>query len=375
MHRAALPRHLHPFAWWGYALALVAASSLTTNPLLLGGIILAACVVTLSSRGDSPWGNSFHLYVWLGVFMVVLRIAFRIVFGGGAGPTVLFTIPEIPLPSWVQGISLFGPVSLESILSGLYDGMQLAAIVICIGAANSLANPKKLLASLPGAFYELGTVIVVAVSALPQLGESLLRVLRARKLRRGPRTKTRRERLRFVETIVVPVLSDALERSLSLAASMDVRGFGRSDPPSPATRRWSVVAGLASIVLLAAWSFRFVARSPGLTLLGVPLLSTVLLLGGLTCAVVTIRLAGSTVHRTQYRPITWRAAETGILASGLLVLVIVATVAAGESSAVLKPTVVPLEWPTLTPLLAAALVFAALPAVLAPAPQRRRVAV
>lgn len=53
MHRAVVPRYLHPFAWWGYALALVAASSLTTNPLLLGGIILAVSVVTLSSRGTA----------------------------------------------------------------------------------------------------------------------------------------------------------------------------------------------------------------------------------------------------------------------------------------------------------------------------------
>ncbi len=374
MHRAVLPRYLHPFAWWGYALALVAASSLTTNPLLLGGIILAVSVVTLSSRGDSPWGSHFHLYLWLGLFMVVMRIAFRIVFGGGGGPTVLFTIPEIPLPSWVQGVRLFGPVSLESLLTGLYDGMQLAAIVICIGAANSLANPKKLLASLPGAFYELGTVIVVAVSALPQLGESLLRVLRARKLRRGPRTRTRRDRLRFVETIIIPVLSDALERSLALAASMDVRGFGRSERPPPRNRRWSVVTGIASIVLLAVWSFRFVAKTPEISPFGVPLLSTVLMLGGLGCAVVAIRLAGGTVRRTQYRPIRWRAAESGVLASGVLVAVLVALVAAGDSSAVLAPTVVPLEWPTLTPLLAVALVLAVVPAALAPTPERRKVA-
>ena len=67
-------------------------------------------------------------------------------------------VPEVPLPDWVSGIRLLGPVSLESLLTGLYDGLRLATIVVCVGAANALANPRKLLASMPGALYEVGTV-------------------------------------------------------------------------------------------------------------------------------------------------------------------------------------------------------------------------
>ena len=32
---AALPRDLHPLAWWSWAIGLATAASLTTNPLLL----------------------------------------------------------------------------------------------------------------------------------------------------------------------------------------------------------------------------------------------------------------------------------------------------------------------------------------------------
>ena len=55
---------------------------------------------------------------------------------------VLVDLPEIPLPDWVAGVRLLGPMTLESVLAGLYDGMRLATIVICVGAANSLANPS-----------------------------------------------------------------------------------------------------------------------------------------------------------------------------------------------------------------------------------------
>lgn len=367
----ASARQLHPFAWWGYALALATAASMTTNPLLLAALIGVVVTVTMTSRGSTPWGRSFSLYLWLALFIVVLRLAFRVLFGGG-GPTVLLDLPEVPLPDWVQGIRLLGPVSLESLLTGLYGGLQLAAIVVSVGAANSLANPRKLLASLPGAFYELGTVIIVAVSALPQLGESLQRVLRARKLRRRQPSRRRRDRLRAVETIVVPVLTDALERSLALAASMDVRGFGRAAGQSRSARV-SLLLGMLAMGLIGAWAFRFMARSDDVAVLGVPIVSTLLLVAGLAAAVLALRASGASVHRTQYRPIRWTADESIVLACGAGAAGIVGWLAAGDSR-VLDPTTVPLVWPALTPLLLVAVALAALPALVAPAPTPSRTA-
>ncbi len=58
-------------------------------------------------------------------------------------------------------------------------------MLCCIGAANALANPKRALRVLPGALYELGMAVTVAVSLAPQLVESVQRVRRARQLRGG----------------------------------------------------------------------------------------------------------------------------------------------------------------------------------------------
>ena len=171
IRRYLLPRPLHPFAWWGWAIALAVVASMTTNPLLLASLMVVATLVTVSRRGDNPWAKGFRYYLVLAGFIVVVRIAFRVLFGGGDGPTVLFRLPEIPLPAWVGGIRLLGPVSLESLLHGAYDGMRLATVIVCVGAANSLGNPKRLLAALPSALYELGTILIVAFSALPQLGD------------------------------------------------------------------------------------------------------------------------------------------------------------------------------------------------------------
>ena len=144
-----LPRDLHPVAWWLWAIGLATAASFTTNPLVLLMLIGVAALVVALRRSEQPWGQSFRIYVWLGVAIVVIRVAFRLVFGGWIGGPVLLDLPEIPLPDWVAGISLLGPIYAQALLFALYDGLRLAAIVICVGAANSLANPKRLLRSVP----------------------------------------------------------------------------------------------------------------------------------------------------------------------------------------------------------------------------------
>ena len=178
--------------------------------------------------------------------IVVIRVLFRIVFGGVDGGHVLVDLPTIPLPDWVAGVPLLGPVTREALLAGLYDGLRLAAIVICVGAANSLANPKRLLKSVPPALYEIGTALVVAVTVFPQLADSARRVRAAQALRGDATGRVGRLR-RFL----VPVLEDALERSLALAAGMDARGYGRAGAASPAASAgrpapccWSALCGL-----------------------------------------------------------------------------------------------------------------------------------
>ena len=142
-----LSRDLHPGAWWLWAMGLAAAATGTTNPLLLLMIVAIAAFTVSLRRSDHPWSRSFRLYLMFGLMIVVIRVLFRVLLGGGYGSVVLVEFPEIPLPQWVAGIRLLGPITLESVLAGLYEGLRLATIVICVGAANALANPKRLLKS------------------------------------------------------------------------------------------------------------------------------------------------------------------------------------------------------------------------------------
>ena len=359
-------------AWWVWAVGSAAAMSTSSNPLVIVALLGAVTIVVLARRGDSSWASSFRLYIWVGVFVVVMRVLYRILFGGGDGPTVLFRLPYVPLPYWVGGIRLLGPVSLEALLAGLYDGLRLAGIIICLGAANVLANPKRLLACLPAAFYEIGTVMTVALGVFPQLGDSVVRVMQARKLRQRRAVSERLGKYRIVQTIIVPVLSDALDRCLKLAASMDSRGYGR---PGDATRaQRGTTAGLIVVALLAlsVGSYGLLSSRPLVTywqqvVIGWPLIGL-----GVVFAIIGMWLAGRRVKRTSYRPDRWRVPEILTGAAGLSGWLLVRCVAESDEAAVLFPSVNPFEWPTLTPVLMLAAAVIALPALLTPPPQLTR---
>ncbi len=352
---ARLPRDLHPVAWWLWAIGLAVAASCTTNPLALTLVVGVAVVVVAARRSDQPWARAFKLYLLIGLVIVVLRVLFRILLGGSDGQTVLFTLPEIPLPDWVLGIRLLGPVTRESLLFGLYDGMRLAAIVISLGAANALANPKRLLKSVPPALYEIGTSLVVAVSVLPQLADSVRRVRAAQQLRGGPKG-----RIRGVRRLLVPILEDALERSLSLAAGMDTRGYGRS---GALTRRRR--AGTGALMLLGLGGVCVgtyaVLDQTAPRWLALPMLAL-----GVGSAVLGLVSAGRRVERSRYRPDGWHTAELVTVASGAAAGVALWWVGRFDVLAA-HPGVT--SWPVLSVVALVGLLAALVPAVATPPPR------
>jgi len=351
-----LPRGLHPGAWWLWALGLATAASHTTNPLPLGLLVAVAALVVVRRRGDAPWALAFRMYLVLGAVIVTMRVVFRIVFGGGQGDHVLVRLPDIPLPAWAAGIRLLGPVAAEQVLGGFYDGLRLAAMLICLGAANALANPKRLLKAVPGALYAVGTAVVVALSVAPQLVESVLRVRRARRLRGASG-----QGIRALRGIAVPVLADALDRSLALAAAMDSRGYGRTAAVPAGQRAVTGALVLGGLVGVCAGTYGLLdATGPGY--LGLPMLLT-----GLATAVVGMLLAGRRVRRSRYRPDRWRPTELFVAGSGLAAAALTVLAGAVDPER-LYPPVSPLTWPELTPLTLVAVAVAAVPAWLAPPP-------
>ncbi|MGW6930547.1 CbiQ family ECF transporter T component [Lentzea sp. NPDC054927] len=334
---------LHSGAWWLWALGLATAASRTTNPLMLGLILAVAGVVVVTCRANTPWAGTYGVFLKFGLLVIGLRVVLHMFLGGIAGPTVLFTLPQIPLPDWAQGIRIGGPVSAEGLVFALYQGLLLATILSCVGAANALANPKRLLRSLPAALYEVSVAVVVALTVAPQLVASARSVRRARQLRgdtaRGAKA---------IRTMLVPVLEDALERSLVLAASMDSRGYGRT---AGISRRDRALTG----TLVLAGLFGFCIGMYGLladAYSGWPLLA----LGGVL-AIAGLKVGARRVPRTRYRPDRWTARAVGVALSGAVGAVALVF----SSDPALSPSTVPLQAPELPLVPALAVLLALVP--------------
>ena len=188
---SARERLQHPAAWWLWGLGLATAASRTTNPMVLL-LIIGVCILVVSERRDPSAPNPLMAFVVIGAMVVMFRLVLTVILGNGIrGETVLFTLPRIPLPEWASFLRIGGRVSLESLLYALYDALRLAAILACIGAANALASPRRLLRYLPATLYDVGTAIVVGLTFAPQLLSDARAVRSARAARSWHRQHAR----------------------------------------------------------------------------------------------------------------------------------------------------------------------------------------
>ncbi|MFD9425296.1 MULTISPECIES: energy-coupling factor transporter transmembrane component T [unclassified Streptomyces] len=343
-------------AWWLWALGLATAASRTTNPLLLGLLVGVAGYVVAARRTDAPWARSYGAFLKLGLFVVGVRLLFSMFLGSPIpGTHTVFTLPEVPLPDWAQGVRIGGRVTAEQLLFALYDGAKLATLLICVGAANSLANPARLLKSLPGALYEVGVAVVVAMTFAPHMVADVVRLRTARRLRGRPAGG-----IGAVAQIGLPVLEGALERSVAVAASMDARGYGRSARVPPAVRHTTNVLTLGGLLGVCAGTYGLLASQGAVY--GLPLL-----LAGLVAAMAGLRLGGRRSVRTRYRPDRWGARAWLVAGSGVVVAAAMIW-AGGVDAEALRPGVVPLVAPVLPLWPAAATLIGLLPALVAPVP-------
>nr|WP_202885606.1 CbiQ family ECF transporter T component [Kribbella sandramycini] len=353
-----LPRALHPGAWWLWALGMAVAASRTRNPVLLLMILAVTGFVVAARRTDAPWANSYAAFLKLGLVVIGVRVVLQALLSTRSqGPTVLFTLPQLALPDWAAGVKLGGEVSAEAVVTALYDGGQLAVMLCCIGAANALASPRRLLKSLPGALYEMGVACVVALTFAPQLVTDARRIRAARRLRGRTRGSFR--------TTAMPVLEGALDRSVELAAAMDSRGYGRTAQVPRRQRRITglcVLLGLLGI-LLGVYALLTDAMSFPFALLTLAI--------GLLLAVSALAIGRQRVTRTRYRPDPWALPEWLVVAAGAVAaaVMVVAAVRGVHGLLLAGPLVVPP-----VPVLPVLGVLVGLAPALAAPPQGRRVA-
>ncbi len=350
---AARDRAVHAGAWWIWALGLAAAASLSTNWLVLITILACATAAVAWRAPSGPAWNVFRAAVVLATAVFVLRTGLGVMFGLALPGRTLLQLPELPLPSWAGGMRIGGTLTAEQLVAAMCDGLRLATVIVCLGAANCVASPLRLLRSVPSALHEVGVALVVALGLVPALGTDIARVRRVQRLR-GRRTDGP---LGWV-ALTVPVMEGALQRSLDLAASMDTRGYGRRTDSTEAVRRTSNALVLAAFLAMLVGTFFFLG-------MGAPRWAPWLLLSGVAAGVTGLMLGGRTRQRTRYRPDPWRTPEWLLSVTGVGVAVAAWHTAATSLGLQLPASA--LTWPALPPLVLLTVLAAAGAIALTPA--------
>lgn len=301
---------IHPYAWWALGLGFSVSSAAAAEIATLLIIVAAAVTITLVAREVEPWSRSLGFYFAMALAVVTIRVLFRVVFNFDSQTNIAITLPALTISLGDLGSTqLFGRVSWDAVFGALRDGLRMAAIILSIGLANTLANPRKLLKNTPGALYEVASAWVIAINMAPQLIESAKRVKQASRLR------GRSKRTNLLSSLLIPVLEDTIDRSLALAASMSARGFGRLGQLSNRQRFASRVAALAGVMLLAIGSY-LLLTSP------TAWVATIMLLAGTVSIGVTSHIASSRQIRTRFEPQPWRLKDILVVSAAAVIAVL-----------------------------------------------------
>ena len=352
---AAGPRY-HTATCLLWLVAALLAAMLTKNPFYLLLVLLA--VGLTYQRLKEQWAShqAWGSFLKIGVVLVLFSLAFNLLFTN-AGATVLFTLPEV---RWetnsptgeAAAFQLGGKVTLESLAFGLSAGLALLAMLVIFATFNVLVDYYQLLRYVPNFLYQSAIVMSIAITFIPQLMLAQREIREAQALR-GHRFR----RLRDLLPLFVTLLAEGLERSITLAESMEARGFARQTT----TTARAVSTGLPgkglvalALALLAGGVFAqryFPNPLPG----RLALFSGGLLLVGL------LWFMGRTVRRSRYRRELWRRKDTLVaLTSGLISLVLAATWLAARSAFIFYPYP-RFSWPPFDPLIGLLLLLLAAP--------------
>jgi energy-coupling factor transport system permease protein len=175
---------------------------------------------------------------------------------------------------------------------------------VLFAAFNLQVSQAQVLRLTPAFLYEVGLIISIALTFIPQMMLSAQEIREAQ-LIRGHRMR----RVRDMLPLVTALLTTGLERSLQLAESMEARGFGNIQPLPPARdvlykmltllALAGILGGTFAATYLTAWQWA------GWSVLALSVLGLVALFWA----------QGKRLTRTHYRRETWRWRDGAALAA------------------------------------------------------------
>jgi energy-coupling factor transport system permease protein len=327
--QTTVQRPWHALTWLLWAIAATATLQIAPSPLYVAIVIAVATLVVSTFGLDTPYARAYPILVGVALVFAALRVALTALTTHG-GPHVLLTLPSVTMPDWLGGFTVGSTIEAPIVAQAAYEGFVIVGVVAVFAAFNAVVSHHELVQSLPRAFHELGLIVAVGVAFVPITITAIHDVREADRARTGGRAVRRGRLVRQI----VPVLENGLERSVTLAESMDSRGFARGGA-APQERVAGWCGGLGLLALAGA----FVALVGGESELAVALV-----IAGGVAMVAAVVLASTGSTRVRYRPRRLTAGDVAVIVGVFAApaLLAIASIAGDDS---LLWTASPLRWP------------------------------
>ena len=207
-----------------YGLALATAALVLANPLALAGVAVAV----LGAGAAAGVGREQRR---------ALRVA--------AVPLIVFTV-LVNLLVDRNGLTVFarlgdwGPLgqvdlTVEALMYGLVMALRLCTVTLAATLVVCAVDPDEMLRSLRGVSHRSALTATLCTRLVPLLFDDAHRLAEAQRCRPDGGARGARGRLAVLRAVV----GNSLERSLDVAAALELRGYGRAGRPRRAQRPWS----------------------------------------------------------------------------------------------------------------------------------------
>lgn len=293
---------LDPRAWAAWAFAASASALIGRNPWPLLTVAIAVAAVRIAWRPWMTGGGSWTMYLKITLVFAAVSTLFNVL-TVRAGERGIARLPE-----WLPLIG--GELTVNAAVYGLLSGAAVVLLVMIGSTLAALADWAAVVRLIPDSLTSVAVAGSIAFTFLPQTAVAF-RDIREAQAARGHRVRSARDLL----PILMPVLGSGLERAITLAESLESRGFGNGADTTVSSSNWARYAGAAGLASATTSIYLIVTGSntSGLVAASVAVVALT----------VVIRGARKTPsRRTRYRSASWTARETAVVAGSAVALAI-----------------------------------------------------
>jgi energy-coupling factor transport system permease protein len=191
--------------------ALIVLALILENPVYLAILMAASITIVAEAKISDGWIGYMKMAAWTGVFLVLLNLLLS-----QSGKTILFEANT--------GLPLFDTIkiTLEALYFGLIIALRLALAISAFAIMSLTISPDEMLCLMSKMRIPAKSVLTASLAAryIPSLAEDAEALTEVQRTR-GAKLKG----IKGSGTVIIPLLSNSLERSIATAEAMEARGF------------------------------------------------------------------------------------------------------------------------------------------------------